>query len=251
MSHDCKRIAVVGIDGAGKSTVMRRFVELAPVPAETALTMTCPQYHDTRDAPLADLSRSLATFSHASDALGSFELKMVAMYLQMTLYGPVESFLLDTYSPRFLLSEHHALIDTLAYGSFYTTMVKRAPDRARLEQPLREHLGQVDPDAYYEIERWHRRENHRLGRELALWDVALHARHVLGQPWPAVIGDLGALYRTGLPDIALFLDLPVTTALERVALRDGSAAELHEQAGFLHQLRGRVEGRRGDRRSGE
>jgi thymidylate kinase len=234
---DSKRIAVVGIDGAGKSTVIRRIAERAAGPGEAVLTMTCPAYHLTRDAPLADLSRALAAFSRAGDALGSFELKLVAMYLQMTLYGPVERFLLDTYRPRLLLSEHHALIDTLAYGFFYAAMVGPAADRAALEPRLRAELAAADPDAWAAIEAWHRREGRRLGRELPLWEVARQARAALDQPWPAVIAELERRYRTRLPDAVLLLDLPVTTALERLARRDGARGELHERAGFLHRLR--------------
>ena len=38
-------------------------------------------------------------FSDGCDEIGSAEMKALSMYLQMTLYGPVERFFLDTFSP--------------------------------------------------------------------------------------------------------------------------------------------------------
>ncbi len=213
-----KKIAVVGIDGAGKSTVVRRLLELA---GGEVSAMTCPAYHDTPNAPLAELSRAMEDFSRAADSLGSFELKATALFLQMTLYGPVERFFLETFRPRHLVSERHALVDSLAYGPFYTRMIRRAPDRSALEGPLRERLGA----GYEAILAW----------SPALWEVALQVRDLFSLPWPEQISELGRAYRTRLPDSVLFLDAPVATALERLSGR--SQAELHEKAAVLAELR--------------
>ena len=129
-------VAVTGIDGCGKSSVIRRFAELWPDARGRALALTCPTYHETPNTPFARLSERLHRFSRTSDALGSFELKGAAIYLQMTLHGPVERCLLENYRPAFLLTEHHSLVDTLAYGAIYTTMIRRHADAA-LEAPLR------------------------------------------------------------------------------------------------------------------
>ena len=237
MANDRQVIGVVGIDGAGKTSVIRRFVELSLVPAETAITMTCPRYHETPNAPMALLSEQLQAFSTASDALGSFELKMTALFMQMTLFGPVEGFFLDTFRPRFIMAEHHALVDTLAYGNFYTTMVKRSPDRQRFEQPLREQLEEVAPATYEAIEAWHLSQNRRLGRDISLWDLAPYFRELLAKPWPEVIAELSAIYQTRLPDVVLLLDLPVEVAMARLGQREGDQRELHEQSAILAQLR--------------
>jgi hypothetical protein len=159
------------------------------------------------------------------------------MALQMTLYGPVERFILETYQPEFLLSEHHALIDTLAYGAFYTRMVRAAVDRARFEAPLRERLAAAGPGAFEAIERWHARENGRLGEEVPLWSLGLHVCRLLEKPREEMIPALARRYRSRLPDVVLLLDLPAQVAVERLAKRGGAHAELHEQAGFLEQLR--------------
>lgn len=209
-----KRIAVVGIDGCGKSTVVGRFLELHPGSA----AMTCPQYHRTPDAPLARLSERLDDLSRAADAERDFDLKATALFLQMTLYGTVEKFLIDTFRPPFLLSERHALVDSLAYGPFYVQTVKRNPDRAKF-------------DAWPDVLRWQ-----ALRSETPAWELALHAREIFRRPFRETVEALGREYGTRLPDVLIFLDVDAKTAMERLAKRP--EAELHETEAVLDQLRG-------------
>ena len=126
--------------------MIRRFAELYPGARGGMLALTCPTYHETPNAPFARLSERLQRFSRVSDALRSFELKGAAMYLQMTLHGPVERCLLDAFRPALLFTEHHSLIATLAYGPLYTTLIRKHAD-ALLEAPLREQLDGVAPAA--------------------------------------------------------------------------------------------------------
>ncbi len=217
-----RRISVVGIDGCGKSTVLDRFLEL--VRGADVAGLTCPQYHRTPDAPLARLSERLDEFSRAADSLGSFELKATALFLQMTLYGPVERFALETFRPAFLLSERHALVDSLAYGPFYVQMVRQNPDRARFEPALRGRL------AWDDIVRWQ-----SLRSERSIWDLALEVRDLFRLPFRETVRALGREYGTTLPDVLLLLDVDVPTALERLSRR--AEAELHENGAVLEQLR--------------
>lgn len=210
-----KRVAVLGIDGSGKSTIVRRLA------GPGTITLTCPEYHQTPDAPLSDLSRSLDTLSRLADSLGSFELKATAMYLQMTLYGPIESFFAETFKPAILVSEHHPIIDSLAYAPFYAQRVTRDPDRAALEPQLRERLGA----GFESVLRWHPE----------FWVLATQITELFRKPAPQVLKELVRRYRTGLPDVAVFLDVPVTTALAR--LKDRGGRELHESAEALDALR--------------
>lgn len=228
-----RRIAVVGIDGSGKSTVIRRLVELARSSDGGVAVMNCPLFHETPNAPLAALSRQLDAFSHASDELGSFELKAVSLFLQMTLYGPVERFFLETYRPAVLVSERHAVVDSLAYGPFYQQRVRKAPDRAELERPLRERLG---PEAWESIREWCRRECRRLGQEVDFWDLAPHVTGFFRLGGEPLIAELGRQYRTELPEVVLLLDVPGETAQARIAQREGTK-ELHEKSELLEALR--------------
>ena len=165
-------VAVVGIDGCGKSSVIRRFTERWPAARGRALTLTCPTYHQTPNAPFAHLSEQLHRFSRAADALGSFELKGAALYLQMTLHGPVERCLLEAYRPAFLLTEHHSLVDTLAYGVIYTTMISQHADLA-LEPSLREQLDSDAPGSYDEIVHWAALHAEHTGMPSSLFELGL------------------------------------------------------------------------------
>jgi len=140
---DTRTIAIVGIDGSGKTTVIRRMLERLPSRWDVVGLINCPDYHEIPNAPLAQLSRDLDAFSQIADGLGDFQLKGVALYLQMTLYGPLSRFVVDTFHPRLLLSARHAVFDSLAYGSLYANIMKKPLDRARHEAALRELLPHI------------------------------------------------------------------------------------------------------------
>ena len=164
------------------------------------LALTCPTYHETPNAPFARLSERLQRFSRVSDALRSFELKGAAMYLQMTLHGPVERCLLDAYRPALLLTEHHSLIATLAYGALYTTLIRKHAD-ASLEAPLREQLDAVAPGSYDEIVHWAALHAERIGTPASVFELGLAMAAVLQRPRAEVIVELTRRYGTGLPDV--------------------------------------------------
>lgn len=237
MNLPVRKVAVVGIDGCGKSTVIRRFLELSPLEKEEAFVMNCPLYHNTPNGPLGRLSQQMDAFSQTADRLGSFELKAAALYLQMTLYGPVESFFLDTYQPRFLLSERHALVDSLAYGPFYGKMVQKEITQAEWEGPLHRELEQFAEGTFEAIQFWHRQENRRGGRNIPFWNIPEDVRQIFEQPFGKTIDLLGQRYRTTLPDVVLLLDVPAEVAQKRVGLREGTTKELHETSSMLDALR--------------
>src|SRR5690349_3601377 len=140
-SMNVKEIAVVGIDGAGKSTLIRRFLELAPISKDKVMALTCPQYHDTPNVPLAHLSEAMYLYSKAADELHNFELKASTLFLQMTLHGTIKNFLLETFQPHILLNERHPIVDTLVYGPFYGLMIKETPDANKYQKKLQEKIN--------------------------------------------------------------------------------------------------------------
>jgi thymidylate kinase len=236
MKRERRVVAVAGIDGCGKTSVIRRFAELWPEARGGMLSLTCPTYHETPNAPFARLSERLHRFSRASDALGSFELKGAALYLQMTLHGPVERFLLDAYRPALLLTEHHSLIDTLAYGAIYMMMIRKHADAA-LETPLREKLDSGAPGSYDEIVHWAALHAEQVGTPASVFELGLALATMLKRPRAELIAELARRYGTGLPDVLLLLDLPAQIAVERLRTRGDVQGELHEQAPMLEQLR--------------
>jgi hypothetical protein len=233
-----RTVAVLGIDGSGKSTLIRRLLATAP---EGVAVVHCPQYHSHPDAALGGLSRALDAYSLSADALGSFELKAAALYLQMTLFGPVERAMVDAFAPRVLVCERHPIVDTLAYGPFYQRMVTKVADGAELGPRLEAELERREPGAFKAILGWAKRENRRLGKSTPFWEIGNEVAAALAGPPTEVVAEFSRRYRTGLPDLTIFLDLSPAEALTRIQLR-GGGGELHETAQYLGALRQSYQG---------
>ncbi|MEV0355074.1 hypothetical protein AB0H71_03335 [Nocardia sp. NPDC050697] len=221
------RVAVVGIDGSGKSSLIAR------VRAARLLTLSCPDLHHNGDGPLHEVSRGLAAVGEAADSLGSPVVKAATLYLRMTLYGPVEDFLLRTYRPDVLVCERHPIIETLVYAPLYTRLARRAaPDvPAVLALAERRH-----PGATAALHRWQALEQDRVGIGGDLTTVLDAIAAILGTGTAAAITRLAETYRTTLPDRVLWLDTPPAEAARRLALRGGHR-ETHETAAHLETLR--------------
>lgn len=231
-----RRAAIVGIDGSGKSALVQRLRERMALVPDQLVAFNCPRFHDTPDAPLARLSSRLKALSDVADELGGFELKLAALYLRMTLYGPVERFFLDTFAPRWLVSERHPLVDTLVYVPLYRSRGASPIDAAVVEPLLRTRLDTKSPGAYAAARVWHERENRRLGRETDFWALAEEIMAGSAALPEVFLANFGARYRTTLPDTVVLLEVDVAEALRRSRGRD-SRAELHEDERGLALLR--------------
>ncbi|RDI44935.1 hypothetical protein [Nocardia mexicana] len=237
-----RRVAVVGIDGAGKSSVLAELRRQAPASAAavpvTFAALTCPDFHDTRDVPLADLSRDMRAFSVGCDELGSLELKATAMYLQMTLFGPVERHILDTFAPEVLVFERHPLIELQVYGPLYTALARPGWVTTELAQGAARVLDRHRPGAFDDIQAWVRAEARRLGTDTDVWTQLTEIGDILGRGLADNIAAFSARLRTTLPDTVLWLDAPPDQAAARCAARAGDGQrEMHETAERLTALR--------------
>jgi thymidylate kinase len=231
-----RRVAIVGIDGSGKSVLVERLrTRFEHSPGRLA-AFNCPSYHDTPDAPLAELSARLKALSDVADELRSFELKLAALYLRMTLYGHVERFYTTTFAPDHLVSDRHPLVDTLVYVPLYQRKVAEVLDGAALEPVLRERLAGC-PGAYDAARGWHELENRRLRRATDFWAIAVDVVRAFAQPTETVLAEFGARYGTTLPDVVVLLDVDAAEAARRSAGRDASGGELHEDERALGMLR--------------
>ncbi len=230
------RLAIVGTDGTGKTSVVKRLRERAGVEGEL-VTLHSPIFHEAPDAPLALLSRRLHAVSLAADALQLRELKAAMLYLQMTLYGVVERTLIDAYAPRVLVSDRHAVVDTLAYGPLYARMLDAVLDPAQVEPALREHLADGPPLALEATMAWHARVAARLGHDTSFWELTPEVAAVVTGPQDAMLTELARRYQTTLPDAVVLLDVPPEEALRRSATRTTPSSELHEHTAALEQLR--------------
>ena len=232
-----RRVTIVGIDGSGKSTVVERLRQCTAFAPDRLVAFSCPRFHDTPDAPLAELSAHLKAFSDVADELGSFELKLAALYLRMTLYGPVERFFLNTFASASLVSERHPLIDTLVYVPLYRSRAVTTVDAIAVEPLLRARLNEKSPDAYAAVRAWHELESRRLSREIDFWALAADVMKAFAAPLEDVMADFGARYRTSLPDTVVLLDVDVAEAARRLRGRRSGRLELHEDVRALTALR--------------
>ena len=66
----------------------------------------------------------------------------------MTLYGPVERFFLDTFSPEVLVCERHPLIETFVYGPLYVLLAGSGWDGSALEPTIRSVVDRSDGEVF-------------------------------------------------------------------------------------------------------
>ena len=233
---DPYRLALVGIDGSGKTSVVARLRQRIGGDGEVA-TIHAPIFHEGPNAPLQLLSRQMHAVSLAADALGSRELKGAMLYLQMTLYGVVERSVVDAFDPRCIVSDRHALVDTLAYGPLYSAMLGAVLDGEHWDPLLREHLADAPPHSLDATIAWHERLARRLGQTTTFWELPHEVGSVFERPPAEVLAEFARRYATELPDAVVLLDVEPAEALRRSATRTRSSSELHESQGLLERLR--------------
>lgn len=219
------RVALVGIDGTGKTTVLRRIRERNGIAVVHAI-----RNHDDPYSPFADLSRALADASAAADALGRVQLKVAALYLQLCLYGPAERQAME--SSPVLLADRHPLIDPLVYLPLF----------GRMER---------DDEPGSDVEAWWRKQDPRAARSVHdwlqqcsggadPWSLGTELLRLGARPRQEMHDELSRRLGVMLPEAVVLLDLPVAEALRRTRERL-RADELHETAAFLSATRQRYD----------
>jgi thymidylate kinase len=229
-----RRVALVGIDGAGKTAVARRLRERAAGTGRLAVLHSL-RPHENPGGPLHRLSRHLDALSVVADELRSPELKLAALYLQLSTYGPIERFYAEIYRPELVLSDRHPLIDTLVYLPVFGRAVRGRSGRAARPGPpsdLRERLDRIDPAAHASIVAWGDALARRLGYETDLWGLGEESLALASLSPPELLDELRRRLGVPLPDAVIVLELGVEEALRRSQTRK-RAAEQHESATFL------------------
>ena len=228
-----KVVAVLGIDGSGKSGLAQRLQERDE--DEETLVMPCPQYHKNPDIPHKELSEALENLNQVADEMGNFVLKGTALFLQMTLFGPIQKYYNDQ-RPETLITERHALLDTLVYSGFYKQMVHEALDPEVLSSEVVPKLEARQLGATKLVTSWSRAQNKRLGRSVNLAELGLYVKGICELEPTEMLKRFWQEFQTGLPDQVILVDVDPQVAMQRLAGREGQE-ELHEQAAVLSQLR--------------
>lgn len=229
-----KVIAVLGIDGSGKSGLAQRLSDRDE--ENETLVMPCPQFHRNPEIPQKELSEALENLNQVADELGNFVLKGTALYLQMTLFGAVQKFYTEQ-RPTTLITERHALLDTLVYSGFYKQMVHEALDADWLSGEVVPLLEKRQPGATKLVTSWSREQNSRMGRSVPLAELGLYVKGICELEPAEMLKQFWQEFQTGLPDKIILVDVDPAVAMDRLAGREGQV-ELHEQKEVLTQLRG-------------
>lgn len=237
IKDDAKRIAITGIDGSGKSTVTRHLLSKLPAFDEETVVIRCPTFHEIPNAPFSSLSKDLDALSKTGDLLESFELKAMAQFIQISLFGPVERFMVRGFSPKLIINERHPIIDAYAYGYFYLGQIGHLPNQKKMEPLLIETLEGIREGAYTSIEKWLVLEGKRLGMDLSLWNYQEYLLNVFSLKKTALVRAVKTHTRGHLPDMLLFLDVGEEVAVSRVEKREEPHTEMHEKSDMLRQIR--------------
>ncbi|MFD0689988.1 hypothetical protein [Actinomadura fibrosa] len=232
MPADPLRVALVGIDGSGKSTVIRL---LTGGGAGDRAALSCLRPHENPDGPLHRLSRHLCSMSHAADRLGVPDLKLAVLYLQMCTFAVTQRFFVDELGARVVLSERHPVVDALAYLPIYRGAIERVtgPDRPAL---LRRHLAALDAGDVRAALAWCDALGRRLGRTPDPTTIAADLVRLVDLPAEERTTALTGLLGAPVPDAVVFLDIDAAEAERRVNARD-RPPELHERLDQLVRIR--------------
>lgn len=232
-----KIVSILGIDGSGKGGLFRQLRQQSAQEGTSFKVMTCPEYHEVPDVPHRDLSIALKNLNELGDDTGDYDLKVLALYLQMSLFGPVQNHLLASHDSQYLYTERHSIIDALVYGSFYKQMIKGPMTDGKFANLIAPALSSIDAKAVGLINDWVTTENKRLQRTTPIEGLAFEMAKLMDLPPQELIPALGQQFRTGLPDVVILLDIDPATAIARLEKRAG-VKELHEELNVLQQLQG-------------
>jgi thymidylate kinase len=234
-----KKIAVTGIDGTGKTTLIRATRELYKNQPTWVQAFRAPQYHEDPNCPFASLSNTIQNLNNLGDQTQNILLKSAALFLSVTLFGDVEKFYQQTYQPRFLFTERQAIVDSLSYTSFYKRLLTGALDQGKLEPELRRALGDQAID---EVLGWMKvLESRRFPteREFTFWNLPLIAFDLIDQKPEKLVIDLERIYHCEIPDILIILQVSPEVLESRISekmTKTGATRELHEQRNILELL---------------
>lgn len=234
-----RRVAIVGIDGSGKSELITALTARASTSAVRAIN--CPNFHDGFDGPLHQTSRHLAVLGAAADHAQNPVVKAATLYLRMTLFGPVERFVTQTYRPQLLLCERHPIIETLIYAPLYARVTQAA--RQVSSEDIESLLAAADaiaPGTSDSVARWQEVTAAHSGVGGNLMTTLDEVVSILDTPLTTAMGSLANCFRTHLPEAIIWLDISVDEAMSRIRRRD-ETPELHENESTLKQLRKRYE----------
>jgi thymidylate kinase len=238
-----KRVTLMGIDGSGKTTLMRAAQRAI---GDRSSFLFSPDFHEIPGFARGQESHALTQFSRLADSYADPGLKLASLYLRMCLFGEAEAFLTATEARSSMCMERHPLLDSLTYLPVYIAAVERS--NARLEESgttkdfatrTREGMARLEqehPEIAAHVRTAIERRNTHLGRaDHSIDQIATYCMG-FGSYSPAdFVRALSRDYQTTLPQVMLYLDIPPEEAFARIGAR-GKALEAHESLENLRRL---------------
>ncbi len=222
-------VAIVGIDGAGKTTALSLVGDRVP----TSVTLSSMRNHGIADAPLRDLSEVLERLRTEAEALNSPRLVLTAIFLQMCMFGPTERFFSATMSPDVVLVDRHPVVDAAVYLPVFRKIID-SDESLNSVPPLRDVLGSTDEQL---VVRWLESRGRQLGETWNIDDLSGSLLSLTSLPDSVRLEKLEVMLQTSLPQLVVWLDLAVDRASNRLASRAG-IREIHESRHHLAEIRG-------------
>ncbi|MBT2231579.1 hypothetical protein [Nonomuraea sp. NEAU-A123] len=224
------RVALLGIDGSGKSTCARLLARRSPA-VRPHVVLSCLRPHENPGGPLRELSRHLDILSTEADRLGSPDLKLAILYLQMCTYSVAERFFTGQQTGA-IITERHPLIDTLTYLPLYRRAIGAVIEPGR-PAVLRQQLTRMPALSVQAALAWCQTlARRRGGRAPRLDTLGEELIGLLTLPPEAMVTEFATRFAVTPPDVAILLDIDVAEATRRLRTRD-RRPEPHERADLL------------------
>jgi thymidylate kinase len=205
----CMTVAVLGIDGSGKSTLSRRLAQTLSAHARVARISDSLEFYENgacatvRSLPSETLRRLLGRYAKTARSLRHYKIpKLVELLLRDHLLSEVQRW----HAPAYTLMDGSPLINLMAWARLYD---ERLGEARVVTQAIRILIGQDD-----------KRTNKV--RDLKLPE--LEAMKRLG------------LANLAMPDVVLMLDVDPAVSMTRIRAR-GQRIQTHETEEKLTRLR--------------
>ncbi|HTF80689.1 MAG TPA: hypothetical protein VL947_03155 [Cytophagales bacterium] len=229
-----KTSIITGIDGSGKSTLLDKLHdEFSANP--TIGFFACPSYHHFNSSGYARLSILFEKLNSIGNAYQMPDIKALALYLQMSLYGSVWNHVSRNQLCTKVISERHALIDTVIYGSLYMKSISGNIDAALWKPIIERELNDIDKDAFADILDWISMLNRYTRQDYDFWQYTGFLKEIFSLSGVRVLEHISTYFDLQLPDQVCFLKTDPELALKRLSNRD-KPLELHEKPELLQLL---------------
>ncbi len=227
------RVAITGVDGTGKTSVIRKLNQLYAGSPHQVFAIRAPQYHEDARLPARALSGIIDQLSVQADRTQNPELKAMALFLSMTLYGDIENYVVNAYAPQILFMERQCLVDTLAYAQFYLPLLNQRGEKFERPHPEISYTDSAEIAAWAQVLK--NRDSSFCFESRSFY---LDPQKVFSGSSSEVLLRLMRLFHASIPDRIVILTASPESIRSRLLAKKGETpvTELHEKSEVLSCL---------------